>query len=76
MPLWSQVSRAEVVPLRTGGEHTGQINGASFSFSNSVPYRLFTHSVDTRLTSEFNSRAVCLCYPLRVLLRKFLTKFQ
>lgn len=62
MPLWSQVSRAEVVPLRTGGEHAGQINGASFYFSNSVPYLLFfTPSVDTFFTSEFNSRAICLC---------------
>lgn len=48
MPLCSQVSRAGVGPLRTGGEHTGQVNGASFSFSNSIPYLLFfTHSVDT-----------------------------
>ena len=62
MPLWSQVPRAEVVPLRTGGEHAGQINGASLYFSNSVPYMLFfIPSVDTSLTSEFNSRAMCLC---------------
>lgn len=60
--LWSQVPRAEVVPLRTGGEHAGQINGASLYFSNIVPYLLFfIPSVDTSLTSEFNSRAMCLC---------------
>lgn len=72
MPLWSQVSRAELV-VNTQAKIMGHLSPFQVVF----PYLLFfPHSVDTRLTSEFNSRAVCLCYPLRELLRKFLTKFQ